>query len=69
MKYNKLEIVVTELGDYHGFYWEDNNSKCWNRECNGIGKMMLEETFGDYSEGSWWLKQNQAVYRWSFFFF
>lgn len=31
--------------------------------------MMLEETFGDYSEGSWWLKQNQAVYRWSFFFF
>lgn len=51
--YNKLEIIVTRVGDFTITYREDSNSKCWNRVCRGIGKKMLEETFRDLSEGSW----------------
>lgn len=63
--YNKLEIIVTRVGDFTITYREDSNSKCWNRVCRGIGKKMLEETFRDLSEGSWWLyhKHYQAAYR------
>ena len=42
-KYNKLEIVVTGIGDFIMTDLEDSNSKCWNRECNGNWKEDVRE--------------------------
>lgn len=49
IKYNKLEIVVTGVGDFIMAFTERITTK--NAETGST--MGLEETLRDYSEGSW----------------
>lgn len=52
--YNKLEIIVTGVGDFIITFTERTEIQNVGTGCAiGIGKKMSQETFRDFSEGSW----------------
>lgn len=52
--YNKLEMIVTRVGDFTITFTERTAIQNAGTGCAiGIGKKVLEETFRDLSEGSW----------------